>query len=243
MIRSEDRKEKGLWTNLQGLFLFFLSKPPNLARFAPLLESRPKSKDFYPPDASNLNEKDLIGGLREKADWAYRELISRWSDKLYRLSLRFVKRPEEAQEIVQEVLIKVVEKIDTFEGTSSLYTWLYRVTVNESLMRLRPDKGKKTVSLEDVLPKYENGIHGESFSDWEKLPDEQFAEKEFQEFVRESIEFLPDDLRTAYLLKDVEQLPEDEVCKILEVTKPAMKNRVHRARLFLRKRIEEKYVR
>lgn len=207
------------------------------------MESLPKSRDFQPSAASNLSEKDLVGGLREKADWAFRELISRWSDKLYRLALRFVKRPEEAQEIVQEVCLKVVEKIDTFEGGSSLYTWLYRVTVNESLMRLRPDRGKETVSWEDVLPKYENGVHLENFSDWAKLPDERFAEKEFQEFVRASIELLPDDLKTAYLLKDVEQLPEEEVCKILELTKPAMKNRVHRARLFLRKRIEEQYVR
>ena len=202
----------------------------------------PKSRDFQPAAASNISEKDLIQGLREKADWAFKELISRWLDKLYRLSLRFLKRPEEAQEIVQEVLLKVVEKIATFEGTSSLYTWLYRVTVNESLMRLRPNKGKVQVSWEDVLPKYENGIHLGNFSDWAKLPDEKFAEKEFQEFVQASIELLPDDLKTAYLLKDVEQLPEDEVCKILELTKPAMKNRVHRARLFLRKRIEEEYV-
>lgn len=207
------------------------------------MESLPKSRDVSPVAVSNVSEKDRIGGLREKADWAFRELISRWSDKLYRLSLRFVKRLEEAQEIVQEVLVKVVEKIDTFEGGSSLYTWLYRVTVNESLMRLRPDKGKKMVSWEDVLPEYENGIHIQEFSDWAKLPDEKVVEKEFQQFVQESIELLPDDLKTAYLLKDVEQLPEQEVCKILELTKPAMKNRVHRARLFLRKRIEEKYVR
>ncbi|MBI2083313.1 MAG: sigma-70 family RNA polymerase sigma factor [Deltaproteobacteria bacterium] len=207
------------------------------------MESLPKSRDFQSAAASNISEKDLIRGLREKADWAFRELISRWSDKLYRLSLQFLKRPEEAQEIVQEVCLKVVEKIATFEEASSLYTWLYRVTVNESLMRLRPNKGKVQVSWEDALPKYENGIHLENFSDWAKLPDERFAEKEFQEFVQASIELLPDDLKTAYLLKDVEQLPEDEVCKILELTKPAMKNRVHRARLFLRKRIEGKYVR
>ena len=206
------------------------------------MESYPKPQDVPPVAASNINEKDLIQGLREKADWAFRELISRWSDKLYRLSLQFLKRPEEAQEIVQEVLLKVVERIDTFEGSSSLYTWLYRVTVNESLMRLRPNKGKVQVSWEDYLPKYESGIHLDNFSDWAKLPDEKFEEKEFQGFVQESIELLPDDLKSAYLLKDVEQLPEDEVCKILELTKPAMKNRVHRARLFLRKRIEEEYV-
>lgn len=206
------------------------------------MEDYPKSQDVSPVAASNISEKDLIQGLRKKADWAYKELISRWSDKLYRLSLRFLKRQEEAEEIVQEVLLKVVEKIDTFEGGSSLYTWLYRITVNESLMRLRPDKGKILVSWEEGLPQYENGIHLQEFSDWAKLPDEKFSEKEFQEFVQASIELLPDDLKTAYLLKDVEQLPEEEVCKILNLTKPAMKNRVHRARLFLRKRIEERYV-
>lgn len=207
------------------------------------MEGIQNHKDLSAPHASNISEKDLIRGLRERAEWAFEELITRWSDRLYRLSLRFVKHPEEAEELVQEVLLKVVEKIDTFEGGSSLYTWLYRVTVNESLMRLRPNKGKVQVSWEDYLPKYESGIHLEHFADWSKLPDEKFEEREFQQFVQESIELLPDDLKTAYLLKDVEQLPEDEVCKVLELTKPAMKNRVHRARLFLRKRIEEKYVR
>lgn len=69
------------------------------------MESLPKTQDVSPVAASNVSEKELIGGLREKADWAYQELISRWSDKLYRFSLRFLKRPEEAQEIVQEVCL------------------------------------------------------------------------------------------------------------------------------------------
>src|SRR3989338_10844553 len=160
----------------KSLERFCLPISCDFVKFVTPVETVPKSRDFQPATASNISEKELIVGLREKADWAFRELISRWSDKLYRLSLQFLKRPEEAQEIVQEVLLKVVERIDTFEGSSSLYTLLYRVTVNESLMRLRPNKGNVQVSWKDVLPKYENGIHLENFSDWAKLPDKKFEE-------------------------------------------------------------------
>ncbi|MBI4238707.1 MAG: RNA polymerase sigma factor, partial [Deltaproteobacteria bacterium] len=89
------------------------------------------NKDFSSSPASHLNEGELIRGLTRKEEWAYRQLIDQWSDKLYRLAYRFLGKKEEAEEIVQEVLQKVVEKIDTFQGDSSLYTWMYRIAVNQ----------------------------------------------------------------------------------------------------------------
>ena len=201
------------------------------------------NKDFSSSPASHLNEGELIRGLTQKEEWAYRQLIDQWSDKLYRLAYRLLGKKEEAEEIVQEVLQKVVEKIDTFQGDSSLYTWMYRIAVNQSLMRLRTQKGKEFVSLEEHASEFENGIRVREIPDWSKLPEELFAKKELHDFLQQCVDELPEDLKTAYLLKDVEGFSEEEVCTTLELSKPAMRNRVHRARLILREKLERKYVR
>lgn len=145
--------------------------------------------------------------------------------------------------MVQEVFEKMLEHIKTFEGRSSLYTWLYRVAVNQSLMMLRHRKTHPQVSIEDVLPHYEDGVHTDVIPDWSPLPDELLATEEAHQFIQGCIQQLPEDLKTAYVLKDMEELPEEEVCAILSISKPTMKNRVHRARLVLRKKIEDHYVR
>ncbi len=192
--------------------------------------------------ASNFMEP-LVEGLKRRDEGAYRELVERWADRLYHIAYRFVRRKEEAQEIVQEVFQKIVEKIDTFKGESKLDTWIYRIAVNESLMRIRSNKQHRAVSWEEVLPRYEDGIFLEKASDWSALPDSKLEERETRELIRAGIEELPEDYRAAYLLKDVEQFSEEEASETLGISKTALKMRVHRARLFLKKKIEEKLVR
>jgi RNA polymerase sigma-70 factor, ECF subfamily len=221
-------------------FLFMSAR--FFSRNAAMVGSHPHAQDVFPSRASTSLERDLIQGLRDRQDWAYRELIDRWSERLYRLAYRFLQRREEAQEIVQEVLLKVMENVETFAGGSSLYTWLYRITVNQALMRIRSGKGRVHVSWDEILPKYEDGIRIGAAAQWAKLPDDLLAQKELEEFVGHCVEQLPEDERAAYVLKDLEGRSESEVCEILEITKPAMKNRVHRARLFLKGKIEERYV-
>lgn len=204
---------------------------------------KPLPQDFSPPTASDLSEARLIEGLKKKEDWAYRFLIDQSAERFYRVAFRFLGKAEEAEDIVQEVLKKVVEKIDSFEGNSSIHTWLYRITVNECLMRLRSPKNKRTEPWEELLPEYDHGIRIRETADWSNVPDNLLDQKEFQDFLKGSTDALPEDLKTAYVLKDVEGLAEDEVCAILDLTKPAMKNRVHRARLLIREQIERKYVR
>lgn len=203
-------------------------------------------KTFAQVTASNSTDKTLgalIQGLKEKREEAFRELIERYSEKLFHLALRVLRREEEAREVVQEGFLKVVTKIGTFQEDSSLYTWIYRIVLNEALMRRRARHPEREIPIEDYLPRYELGVATEPATDWGKLPDRLFEESEVRDFIRACIEELPEDLRTAYVLKDGEGLSEDEVCKVLEISKPAMKNRVHRARLVIKKRIEEKYAR
>jgi RNA polymerase sigma-70 factor (ECF subfamily) len=214
----------------------------NLYNFKKMTKPPVTHQDFSHVAASNPKEKDLLVGLKRKEEWAYRQLIDQWAEKMNRVAFHFLGKKEDAEEIVQEVLQKVVEKIDTFAGASSLYTWLYRIAVNQALMRLRKAKGKVFVSWEDQLPSYEHGIRIHSLGDWFRVPEDLLAQKEVQDFLGQCIDQLPEDLKVAYLLKDVEDLSEGEVCKILELTKPTMKNRVHRARLILREQMEKKYV-
>lgn len=191
---------------------------------------------------ASKEEGALIDGLRQGREDAYRRLIEEYSEKLYRLACRILRQEEDAREVIQEVFVKVIQKIADFQGDSSLYTWLYRVTVNEALMRKRGHAAhQREESFEDLLPHYEFGYLVDNTQDWSRAADERFQGEEFRALVRRLVDELPEVLKTAYVLKDLEELSEDDVCGILEISKPTMKNRVHRARLILRKRIEEAY--
>jgi len=179
--------------------------------------------------------------LRESQDWAFRRLVDTSADRLFRLALRFVGSKEDAEEVLQDVMQKIIEKIGSFEGGSALYTWMHSITVNQSLMHLRKKKGKTFVPLDEAPNAFEEGMRKAEPVDLAKLPDEFLEQKEIKTFLAECIERLSDDLKAAYLLKESEGLSEDEVCHILNITKPTMKNRVHRARLILRNELGKKY--
>lgn len=200
-----------------------------------------KNYDVSPLSASNT-EKELLDALKKKDEAAYERLVSLYAERIYQLSFRFLRNSEDAKDILQTVFLRVLEKIDQFEGHASLYTWLYRIAVNECLMKIRAKKGKETVPFLETNFEYQDGMRVTEIPDWEMLPDQQLIEKEAHVFLYECILGLPEELRAAYILKDMEQCSEEEVCDLLHLTKSAMKNRVHRARMVLRGRIEERYV-
>lgn len=193
--------------------------------------------------ASNFEEDpEFLGALRARQEPAYRDLILYFSDPLYRAIFRILNREEESREVLQDVFVKVIEKIHTFQGDSKLGTWLYRIAVNEALMKVRSRKKESSLVLEKIGPHFEDGVMVENIPDWSGISDQLLIAKENQDFFQQCIEELPSDYKTAYILKDIEQLSEDEVVSILGISKSTMKIRVHRARLFLRRKIEEKYV-
>lgn len=187
-------------------------------------------------------EAGFVEALGRREEWAFRRFLTDYSDKLYRLAFRFLRQGEEAQDVLQEVVRKVLEKIEGFRGEAKFSTWIYRVTVNESLMRLRAKRQAAAVSWEEILPKYEDGVWIDPNRDWSKLPEARLQESEARNYLKACIQLLPEDYRAAYLLKDVEELSENEVCQLLGLDKSVMKVRVHRARMFLRKKLEERYV-
>ncbi len=186
-------------------------------------------------------DEKKLKALRAKDAQAYQELISEVGDSLYNVAFRIVKNAEKAREVVQEALLKMVKNIDRFEGRSSLKTWLYRIAVNEALMSIRKELPRLDDPIEELMPQYDAKITKENLPNWAQDPEKLASDAQFQNFYADAVEQLPETLRTAYILKDVDGLSENEICEILGITKSAVKNRAHRARLLLRTVIGERY--
>lgn len=180
----------------------------------------------------------FIEKLKARDPSALSTLIDTWSERLYNVILKITMQKEDAEELVQEVFIKAIKKIDLFEGKSTLGTWLTRIAINEALMLKRKEKQKDREIDFDALPQYDFGI---LLKTPQKLPEESILLAEFKKYFDEYLALVPEESRIAYTLKDIQGFSEDEVCEIMGITKAAMKNRVHRTRLFLKEKLEAYY--
>lgn len=186
-------------------------------------------------------EQTLVDRLKEKSEDAFAELVSSYGRRLYHVSLGILRNPQDAEDAVQETFLNSFQAIDHFREDSSLYTWLYRIVCNQSLIKLRQRRQRNVVAVEDYLPQFEQGQHKDTILDWNEAPDRSLHAEELAEFFERCIDELPEDYRIAYILKDVEKLPEERVAEIVRVSKSTIKNRVHRARLVIRKRVQDHF--
>jgi RNA polymerase sigma-70 factor (ECF subfamily) len=189
-----------------------------------------------------MSEQDLVRRLKDKSPEAFEELVAHYARRLYSVSMRLLRNPQDAEDAVQETFFNVSQSIDTFREESSLYTWLYRIVTNQALAKLKQQRRRSVVPIEPYLPRFEQGKHADRILDWRQVPDSVLSSQQLSEFFETCIDELPEEFRLAYILKDIEKLPEDEVSKILGVTKSTVKNRVHRARLVIRRRVEEYFL-
>ncbi|RME44493.1 MAG: sigma-70 family RNA polymerase sigma factor [Deltaproteobacteria bacterium] len=182
------------------------------------------------------SKKSIVERLKAKDPSAFEEVMAAYEGKVYRLAFKICNDAAEAEEILQEVFLAVFTKIDGFQENASLSTWIYRITVNMALMKIRSrQKDRETVSLESYFPKIqEEGSHPLPVSDWSERPDEKFFNKELIEKIEEAVQKLPEGYRLAFLMKDLEGLSLGEISEILEISIPAVKSRIHRSRLFIR---------
>jgi RNA polymerase sigma-70 factor (ECF subfamily) len=181
------------------------------------------------------SDLDLINEFKEGNNSAFEELVSRYSEKAYHLAYRFTRNQEDAEEVLQDVFVTVYKKIDGFEGKSSFSSWLYRVTVNAGLMKIRKRKQDRSVAMDDILPQIENAISLKN-AEYQNA-DVNTYRKQLTKAMEEAIEKLPDDYRPVFILRDVDGLTSKEVSKILNLSIPAVKSRLHRSRLMLRKKL------
>jgi len=182
----------------------------------------------------------LIEGLKKGEESAVGELIDLYHGRIYNLAMSILRNESDAEEIVQDVFMIVYQKIDSFKGDSAFYSWIYRICVNASLMRLRSRKRTETVSLEPFMPVFtEDGRHAGEVSNWSREVEKRVMNKEIGEVLRKFIGELSEKYRIVLVLSDVEGLPNEEAANILGLTVPAVKSRLHRARLYLRQRLEK----
>jgi RNA polymerase sigma-70 factor, ECF subfamily len=200
-------------------------------------------------DSAQLTDEVLVGRARAKDEAAFEELVNRYEDKLYRLAMRFVRNETDAQEILQDAFLSAWRNLPTFEGRAQFGSWMYRVTVNAALMLLRSRNRHPEVTVDDVEPTVLNNAVAESGqlmranADWAQRPDDQLQSSELRKHIQASVDALPDGLRTVFLLRDVEELSTEDTAELLSLSVPAVKTRLHRARLALREAIGRYFAR
>ena len=174
---------------------------------------------------------------------AFEALVSRHEDKVYGLALRMTRSEADAAEITQDTFLSAYQHLSEFCGEAAFGSWVHRIAANNALMRLRRQKVLDIVSDEITGPEFtERGSLAElPDSDWSKRADDKVLDDELGRAIRAATDALPEGYREVFLLKDVEGLSYEEISEMVGISIPAVKSRLHRARLALREAIDAFY--
>ena len=190
-----------------------------------------------PKEDKKLEEalvRDFQGGDLE----AYDKIADIYQKKIYGLSFNLTRNQMDAQDVTQEVLLTLFRKIHTFQGKSAFSSWVYRITLNASYMKLRSKKKEPNVSIDELMPSFNGaGFQQEKIQDWSENTESLLFTNETRDVISKAIDLLPEKEKVVFLLRDVEGLSTEKAGEILDLTVPAVKSRLHRARLFLRKKL------
>lgn len=171
----------------------------------------------------------------------FARLVEAYSAQIYRLALKILGDTQDAEDVLQNTFLKALQNLPTFEGRSSLSTWLYRIAVNEALMLIRKRRPEVQVSAGDSDSDEEENYLPVQFVDWTTIPEEAMLSSEAVTYLDQAIQRLPPKLRLVFLLRDVEGLSIRETSETLGLTETAVKTRLLRARLFLREQLSGYY--
>jgi len=191
---------------------------------------------------STPSEAALILRLRARDTGALEILMERHAPRVFRVAYGITRNEADAEEVVQDVFLSLFEKISAFEERAALGTWLYRVTTNAALLRRRGKRLELEVSLEDQLPTFRDDGHragDRSFllADWSTSAEDEMLSDEMHGHVRRAIDLLPPHYRAVVLLRDIEELSNEEAAEILGEPVSSVKSRLHRARMALREQL------
>ena len=184
-------------------------------------------------------ERSLLRRLRDRDERAFRELIDEHRDRVFNITYRMLGNRAEAEDVAQEVFITVFKTIDSFREESKFSTWLYRVTVHYCKIRIkylarRHDRDKD--DLHETSQQTNGAVTGAPVR--AAQPDKALASAQMEKLLQEAIAALDDEQRMVVILRDVEDLSIEEICKITELPDGTVKSRLHRARLVLRKKMQ-----
>jgi RNA polymerase sigma-70 factor (ECF subfamily) len=180
----------------------------------------------------------LVHACRNGDAAAFEQLVRRYDSRLLRIAQHITHNREDAQDAVQEAFLKAFRKLSQFQENSQFSTWLTRITVNESLMKLRKQRSIKEVSFE-ADPQSEEDAAAFDFADWAPNPEALYRGSELRSILRRELQELRPSLRVVFVLRDIEELSTEQTAAVLELTPIAVKTRLWRARIQLRGRLSK----
>ena len=181
------------------------------------------------------DEGALVSAAKAGDLAAFEELVNRYEQRIFRLTMHITQNREDAEDATQDAFLKSFQHLNDFEGGSRFYTWLVRIAVNEALMRLRRRRPNVT-SIDEPVETEEDMVPRE-IEDWGPTPEQRYATTELNSILTETISGLEPIYRAVFLLRDVEQLSSEETAEVLNISVPAVKSRLLRARLKLREKL------
>lgn len=190
------------------------------------------------PTAPGTPDADLalLDRARSGDDQAFAGLVTKYERKIYRLAKNITQNDEDAEDVLQDAFLKAYEHLRDFQGQSKFYTWLVRIAVNESLMKLRKRKSDRTVSLDENIETEEEPIVRE-IAVWDDTPELKYSQTEMREILDKAIQSLKPIFRVVFVLRDVEEMSTEETAQALGLSVAAVKSRLLRARLELREKL------
>lgn len=187
-----------------------------------------------------LTEKELIGRMQAGDSTAVTDLSATYGPRIHQLALRYLKNWEDAEEVTQDVLMKVHRKIAAFRGDAALSSWIYRITFNTAMSRLRTTRYSRP--LEVQAPEQNGAEEQRSFAepaDWSALADDRILRGEMRNRLIDGLQQLPEVYRTPVILRDIQGLSTEEASAVLHVKPQTLKSRLHRGRLILREYLSD----
>lgn len=183
-------------------------------------------------------ELALVQAAKKGDDSAFEELVRRYDRNVFRIAQHITQNREDAEDVVQDAFLKAYQNLERFQEQSKFYTWLVRIAVNEALMRLRKRRTGtgRTVSIDEDIETEDDAIPRE-IADWSPNPEQMYNQAELKDILSRNIQGLPASFRTVFVLRDVEGLSTEETAEALQLSVPAVKSRLLRARLQLRERL------
>jgi RNA polymerase sigma-70 factor (ECF subfamily) len=185
---------------------------------------------------NGFDEAALVAQAQTGGVEAFSELVNRYEGNIYRLARHITQNPEDAEDVLQETFLKAYEHLGDFQGNSKFYTWLVRIAVNQALMKLRKRKSDASVSLDDPYDTGEENLVRE-IAVWEPNPEQTYSQEEIRAILEKAVDSLPPTFRAVFALRDIEELSTEETAAILNLSIPAVKSRLLRARLRLREKL------
>src|ERR1700678_2480544 len=183
-----------------------------------------------------IDEAEQIEKARSGDARAFSDLIGKYERKIFRLAQHITQNREDAEDVLQETFLKAYEHLDQFQGNSKFYTWIVRIAVNQALMKLRKRRSDRAVSLDEQIDTGEDTVVRE-IAAWDPDPEQRYSREELHTIMPSVIDELAPIYRTVFTLRDVDGLSTEETSEALDLSVPAVKSRLLRARLQLRDKL------